>query len=76
MSFKVVTEIVSGDCPSCDMSTLLVNIGKTNYRCVHCGETLEQKINGVIKYIFDFSFLSISTRSKKASMLLKFVVLT
>ena len=51
MSFKVVTEIVSGDCPSCDMSTLLVNIGETNYRCVHCGDTLEQKINGVIKYI-------------------------
>jgi len=51
MSFKVVTEIVSGDCPSCEASTLLVNIGKTNYRCVHCGDTLEQKINGVIKYI-------------------------
>ena len=51
MSFKVVTEIVSGDCPSCDASTLLVNIGESNYRCVHCGETLEQKINGVIKYI-------------------------
>ena len=51
MSFKVVTEIVSGDCPSCEASTLLVNIGKTNYRCVHCGNTLEQKVNGVIKYI-------------------------
>ena len=51
MSFKVVTEIVSGDCPSCEASTLLVNIGETNYRCVHCGNTLEQKINGVIKYI-------------------------
>jgi transposase-like protein len=51
MSFKVVTEIVSGDCPSCEASTLLVNIGETNYRCVHCGNTLEQKVNGVIKYI-------------------------
>ena len=51
MSFKVVTEIVSGDCPSCEASTLLVNIGETNYRNVHCGDTLEQKINGVIKYI-------------------------
>ena len=44
MSFKVVTEIVSGDCPSCEASTLLVNIGETNYRCVHCGNTLEQKV--------------------------------
>ena len=51
MSFKVVTEIVSGECPSCTSSTLLVNIGESNYRCVHCGNTLEQKINGVIKYI-------------------------
>ena len=51
MSFKVVSEIVSGECPSCDAPTLLVNIGETNYRCVHCGSTLEQKINGVIKYI-------------------------
>ena len=51
MSFKVVTEIVSGNCPSCTSSTLLVNIGESNYRCVHCGNTLEQKVNGVIKYI-------------------------
>ena len=51
MGFKVVSEIVSGECPSCDASTLLVSIGSSNYRCVHCGNTLEQKINGVIKYI-------------------------
>tara|TARA_R100001224_G_scaffold110185_1_gene88513 strand:+ start:139 stop:348 length:210 start_codon:yes stop_codon:yes gene_type:complete len=51
MSFKVVTEIVSGDCPSCDNPSLLVNIGNNNYRCINCGDTLEQKINGVIKYI-------------------------
>ena len=51
MSFNVVTEIVSGNCPSCDASTLLVNVGRSSYRCIHCGETLEQKINGVIKYI-------------------------
>ena len=51
MSFNVVTEIVSGSCPSCASLTLLVNIGKSSYRCIHCGDTLEQKINGVIKYI-------------------------
>ena len=26
-------------------------IGNNNYRCINCGDTLEQKINGVIKYI-------------------------
>ena len=51
MSFNVVTEIVSGNCPSCDASTLLVNVGRSSYRCIHCGDTLEQKINGIIKYI-------------------------
>ena len=51
MSFKVVTEIVSGDCPSCENTTLLVNVGFSTYRCIHCGDSLEQKINGVIKYI-------------------------
>ena len=51
MSFKVVTEIVSGDCPSCRNTTLLVNVGFSTYRCIHCGDSLEQKINGVIKYI-------------------------
>ena len=51
MSFKVVTEIVSGDCPSCENTTLLVNVGFSTYRCIQCGDSLEQKINGVIKYI-------------------------
>jgi len=51
MSFNVVTEIVSGECPSCRNKSLLVNVGFSTYRCIHCGDTLEQKINGVIKYI-------------------------
>tara|TARA_R100001244_G_scaffold131654_2_gene105267 strand:- start:581 stop:787 length:207 start_codon:yes stop_codon:yes gene_type:complete len=51
MSFKVVSEIVSGECPSCESPTLLINIGSSNYRCIHCGNALEQKVNGVIKYI-------------------------
>ena len=51
MSFKIVTEIVSGECPSCRNTSLLVNVGFSTYRCIHCGDTLEQKINGVIKYI-------------------------
>ena len=51
MSFNLLTEIVTGECPSCGKNSLLVNIGFGAYRCVRCGDTLEQKVNGVIKYI-------------------------
>ena len=51
MSFSVLTEIVTGDCPACQNKTLLVNIGFTAFRCITCGDILEQKVNGVIKYI-------------------------
>ena len=51
MSFSLLTEIVTGECPSCDTHSLLVNVGFGTYRCVHCGDTLEQKVNGVIKYM-------------------------
>ncbi len=51
MSFSLLTEIVNGECPTCSNKTLLVNVGFGSYRCVHCGDTLEQKVNGVIKYI-------------------------
>ena len=48
---KFVTEIVTGDCPECEIKTMLVNIDKNVYRCVNCGEDVEQKVNGVIKYM-------------------------
>ena len=48
---KFVTEIVTGDCPECEIKTMLVNIDKNIYRCVNCGEDVEQKVNGVIKYM-------------------------
>jgi len=48
---KFVTEIVTGDCPECDAKTMLVNIYTNIYRCVNCGEDVEQKVNGVIKYM-------------------------
>ena len=51
MSFRITTEIVNGECPSCEQQSLLVNIGFNSYRCIQCGDTLEQKVNGVIKYI-------------------------
>ena len=49
VNFK--TEIVRGECDACKLTTLLVGIDNTFYRCISCGEDLEQKVNGVIKYI-------------------------
>jgi|TARA_B110000211_G_scaffold202401_1_gene234545 uncharacterized protein (DUF983 family) len=48
---KFTTEIVTGECPECSEQTMLVNIHKHYYRCVMCGEDVEQKVNGVIKYM-------------------------
>ena len=44
-------EITHGVCPTCEMPTMLVSLSKDIYRCITCGADLEQKINGVIKYI-------------------------
>ena len=33
------------------MPTMLISLTKDFYRCITCGADLEQKINGVIKYI-------------------------
>ncbi len=48
---KFTTEIVTGECPECSEQTMLVNIYKNYFRCVMCGEDVEQKVNGVIKYM-------------------------
>tara|TARA_R100001443_G_scaffold30725_1_gene44583 strand:- start:109 stop:330 length:222 start_codon:yes stop_codon:yes gene_type:complete len=45
------TQIVTGNCPECKTDTLLVSFEPGMYRCVNCGHDLEQKINGVIKYV-------------------------
>jgi len=44
-------EVTHGICPTCDESTMLISMTKDFYRCVTCGADLEQKVNGVIKYI-------------------------
>ena len=44
-------EITNGICPTCDMPTILISLTRDCYRCVTCGTDLEQKINGVIKYM-------------------------
>ena len=51
VNFNVSTKIVTGNCPTCQNKTLLVNIGFAAFRCVTCGDILAQKVNGVIKYM-------------------------
>jgi len=48
---NISAEIVNGVCPKCIQPTVLVSLYETMYKCTSCGETLEQKINGVISYI-------------------------
>ena len=48
---KFNPEVTHGVCPTCEMPTILVSLSKDFYRCITCGSDLEQKINGVIKYI-------------------------
>ena len=50
-SYIFQTEIVTGVCPECTANTLLVGLKNSFYKCSICGETLEQRVNGVIKYI-------------------------
>ena len=51
VNFNILTENVTGNCPACENKTLLVNIGFSAFRCITCGDVLEQKVNGVIKYM-------------------------
>ena len=44
-------EVTHGVCPTCKMPTMLVSLTKDFYRCITCGSDLEQKVNGVIKYM-------------------------
>ena len=45
------TEVVNGVCPTCSADSIFVSICPTIYRCTNCGSDLDQKVNGVIKYI-------------------------
>jgi len=48
---KLKPEIASGVCPYCDDMSSFVSIVNDNYRCMNCGFDVEQKINGVIRYL-------------------------
>ena len=47
----LTSQIVTGNCPECNTDTLLVSFDQNIYRCVNCGHDLEQKVNGVIRYV-------------------------
>ena len=48
---KIQTEVVNGQCPTCDEHTMLVGITNQLYRCMNCGSDLEQHVNGKISYL-------------------------
>jgi len=48
---NISAEIVNGVCPTCDQPTVLISLYETLYKCTSCGHQLEQKVNGVIRYI-------------------------
>ena len=48
---QLTSQIVTGQCPECRSETLLVSFEPYIFRCVNCGHALEQKVNGVIKYV-------------------------
>ena len=62
---QLTSQIVTGNCPECRSETLLVSFEPYLYRCVNCGYDLEQKVNGVIKYVV----ANESTRFQKSSIL-------
>ena len=48
---KLKPEITSGVCPHCEDISNFVSIVNDTYRCMNCGFDVEQKINGVIRYL-------------------------
>ena len=50
-SIKLKPEIASGMCPHCEDRSEFISIVNDSYRCMNCGFDVEQKINGVIRYL-------------------------
>ena len=48
---RLKPEIASGVCPHCEDMSSFVSIVRDTYRCMNCGFDVEQKINGVIRYL-------------------------
>ena len=50
-NINVQAQVVNGECPTCQEITVLVGLTHDFYRCMTCGEDLEQHINGKISYL-------------------------
>ena len=48
---KLRPEVTPGVCPHCQEMSDFVSIVNDYYKCLTCGTNVEQKINGVIKYL-------------------------
>ena len=48
---RIKPEISPGVCPHCELPSSFISIVHDRYRCMHCGEEVEQKVNGVIRYL-------------------------
>ena len=48
---KLRPEITPGVCPHCELPSSFISIVHDRYKCVQCGEEVEQKVNGVIRYL-------------------------
>ena len=48
---RIQTEIVNGQCPTCEEITMLVGLTNELYRCMNCGSDLQQHVNGKIVYL-------------------------
>ena len=48
---KLRPEITPGVCPHCELPSSFISIVHDRYKCMQCGEEVEQKVNGVIRYL-------------------------
>ena len=48
---RLKPEITSGVCPHCEDMSSFVSVVRDTYRCMSCGFDVEQKVNGVIRYL-------------------------
>ena len=48
---KFRPEITTGVCPHCELPTTFISIVNDLYKCMHCGDEVQQRVNGVIKYL-------------------------
>ena len=60
---KLKAEIVNGKCPTCNEMTILVGLSPEYFRCISCGEELQQHINDKIS-----SMPTLSPKSVKSTM--------